>query len=108
MNKPDQFEEGAASMTIREFCEAERMSPASYHRLQRGGKGPKTIELSTGFIRIIESRESWHRRMTALAETRKAQREHERRRKQTAAAGKVGWAKGAHKAKPRKRVSDAV
>jgi hypothetical protein len=91
MSEQAHIEEGV-TYTIKEWCAAERQSAATFHKLQRMGVGPQTIKVpGTHLVRIIESRESWHRRMLAMAEERKAKQERQRRSQQSAEAVNRRW-----------------
>lgn len=56
---------GGHSLTIAEFCAAERMSRPFYFKLRQRGKGPR--ELREGrFVRITpEAHAEWRRQRTA-------------------------------------------
>jgi hypothetical protein len=56
-----------AAFTIAEFCEAHRISRATYYNLKAAGQGP--IEMAVGARRIIsdESAEDWRRQREAAA-----------------------------------------
>ena len=86
-----------ASEKIREFCNVEKFSIAFFYELERRGLGPLMLDVpGTRFRRVVELHESWRARMAALAKTEDAKLETERRRAQTAIAGKVAAASPRH------------
>jgi hypothetical protein len=96
------LEEAATSLTIKAWCQQERCSPATYYKLARSGAGPKTIRIGRA-VRIIESRESWHRRMAELNATQTAKRQHRRLVELASRAGKAAAQSAAHWSKRRQR-----
>jgi hypothetical protein len=94
----------APSMTISEFCIAERLSQPSYHKMQRLGLGPATISIpGTRIIRITSAaRRSWQERMAELSQQEAAKLEARRRQEQAAMAGKLGAASPLHFSKRNK------
>jgi hypothetical protein len=91
---PDIEEVDAPSMTITEWCRAERQSRSTFQRLQHMGLGPHTMKLpGTRIVRIVESRSAYHKRMLGLSESRKAKREQRRRSEAAAQLVNKRWAK---------------
>jgi hypothetical protein len=95
MSKPAvHIEEGATSMTIKEWCAVERQSPATFYKLQKRGLGPHTMKLpGTRIVRIVESRSAYHTRMLALSEEDDAKREQQRRSEAAAQLVNKRWEK---------------
>lgn len=61
-----QFDPGSyePSYTIREFCQAERISKTLYYELKAKGLGPKEIRYGSGVVRITHgSRVAWQQMM---------------------------------------------
>jgi hypothetical protein len=84
------------SLSRREFCYLENMSPTKYHGLKNKGLGPEEMNVD-GMIRITpEARAKWHERMAELAKSEAAQLEAERRRAQAAQVGKIAAASPLH------------
>lgn len=56
------------SMSIQQFCQAENMSLATYHKLKRNGLGPDEVCFpKMRLIRITAAaRREWHRRIEEL------------------------------------------
>jgi hypothetical protein len=88
------------SFSIKQFCQAEGFGITSYYELKRQGLAPDEIRPLPGLIRITsESRAAWHARMQQLAKHDEAALE--RRRAQTAEAGRTGAASPKHISKRR-------
>ncbi len=103
----DNIEQALASMTIKQWCKAENISPATFFKLRRLGLGPCTFNPpGTSLVRIVESRESYHARMAQLSETQAAKQEHQRRAELASAAGKAAARSAAHWSKRRQRTPD--
>jgi hypothetical protein len=67
----DEIEVGPTSLTIKQWCAAEQINPATFWKYMRDGIGPRTFSPpGTRLVRIVESRQSYHNRMAALAESR--------------------------------------
>ena len=79
------------SMTIREFCEAEQISPATYHKLKRLDLAPDELRApGCAFVRITQdARARWHERLARAQMTDTAQIEREHRIKAARRAGKL-------------------
>jgi hypothetical protein len=63
------IEETERSLTLQEFCEAERICLASYYKMKKRGHAPLELRIpGTQIIRITpEARRQWHQMMAALA-----------------------------------------
>src|SRR5262245_27826989 len=93
----DWSDDGEPSKSISEWCTAEGISTATYHKLSRLGGRPRDLRVpGTRVVRVVESRRSWHARMQKRAQERTAQLEQERRREQASRAGKLAAASPAH------------
>ena len=76
------------AFTIKQWCEAQKISQPYYHKLQRKGLGPKTIRIGTRFVRIsVEAHREWVARMAKLAETKAAKQERARKLERTQNGG---------------------
>jgi hypothetical protein len=86
------------SMTIDEFCLAERISRATYFKLVRTGYGPGTICLpGTRVTRITaEARREWQRKMAAMQTDEKVERERLLRSNAARRAGNLAAASPRH------------
>ena len=87
------------------FCERNGISLAVYYRLQREGRGPRTMRLGNSTIRITRQAElDWQRdrEMPEDAEARLIKREQEAKRRRTIAAGKRSAASPKHISKRKK------
>jgi predicted DNA-binding transcriptional regulator AlpA len=91
-------EEASASLTIKEWCQQEGCCLATFHKLTRTGRGPKTLRIGR-FVRVIESKESWHRRMAEMNATSAARRQKQRRIEMLSRAGKLAVASPRHVSK---------
>jgi hypothetical protein len=56
------------SFTIPEFCELEHISQATYHKMRKGGYGPRETRIPfTTLVRITPAaRAEWHERMDQM------------------------------------------
>jgi hypothetical protein len=78
--KAEKIEVGPTSLTIAQWCEAEQIHPATFWKYMRDGIGPRTFSPpGSRLVRIVESREAYHNRMAALAESREGKRARARR-----------------------------
>jgi hypothetical protein len=86
------------SVTITEFCRAEKISKAAYYTLRKRGLGPdELVIVGTRIKRITEeAHAAWRTRMAELAKSETAQLEAERRSLQTSQAGKLAAASPLH------------
>jgi hypothetical protein len=51
-----------SSLTIAEFCAAEKISRGLYYKLKKQGRGPREMELGPGAKRIsFEAHQEWRR-----------------------------------------------
>jgi hypothetical protein len=91
------------ALTIREFCEAEHISPASFYKMRRLGVGPCEEHVpGTTIIRITaEARRAWHAQLAEMRKSREAQLEDRRRRAHATQAGKIAAASPLHVSKRR-------
>ncbi|SRR6266446_3589651 len=63
----------AASFSIPEFCKRHRFSEAQYHKLKRGGRGPRVMTTGSMGVRISRAAEAdWIREREDEAKRRKA------------------------------------
>jgi hypothetical protein len=56
-----------SSLTINEFCKAERLARAMLYRLWAEGKGPRWFNVGTKRLISHEARTEWRRRLEAEA-----------------------------------------
>jgi hypothetical protein len=77
--------------TIRQFCQAKGISPASYFKMRRLGYGPDETRVpGTAIVRISPQAErDWDQRMEELRNNQVATLEEERRRAQAQQAGRI-------------------
>jgi hypothetical protein len=89
------------ALTIREFCEAENISTASYFKMRRLGVGPREERVpNTTIIRISpEARRAWHARLAEMHQSRDADLQARRRSAQATRAGKMAAASPLHVSK---------
>jgi hypothetical protein len=57
------------AFSIREFCEAHRISQAFYYDLRNSGRGPREMVLGTRRVISAEAAADWRRERTAAGET---------------------------------------
>jgi hypothetical protein len=77
------------SLSLGEFCYAERISKSKYYALKRKQLGPHEISID-GLIRITaQSYAAWRARMAELAKGEAARLEAERRRELAVIAGRL-------------------
>ncbi len=92
------------SYTIREFCEAERISASTYHKWRRDGRGPRELRIpGSPIVRITaRARAEWQRRMEEVndREAPKLKDEHEARAERLREAGRRS---GAARKRPKRR-----
>jgi hypothetical protein len=91
--------EGAdVSLTLQEFCKAEKICLASYYKMKKRGYAPVEIRVpGTKIIRITpEARRQWHAMLAALAQSDAVKLEKERAREASVAAGKAAAASPRH------------
>jgi len=102
---PTPLDDDSASMTIAEFCTAERLSTATYHKLRRMGLGPVTITIpNTRLIRITAAaRRMWQARMVALSQQQDAKLAEQRRVDAARYAGRLAARSPLHVANARRR-----
>ena len=83
------------SYTKQEFCELERISVPTYHKLQKNGYGPEEVRFpGMTFVRITQqARREWHENNKKLKHNEKLNLDQQRRTAQTSAAGTKGAAK---------------
>jgi hypothetical protein len=101
------------SFTIAEFCAIERISLATYYKMQRDGVGPKELAIPGTKVKRITTmaRHEWHKRMEKLGQSKAAQLERARRSKQMSVLGKIAIASELHptnKRKAKKRALEAA
>jgi predicted DNA-binding transcriptional regulator AlpA len=77
------------SLTIKEFCELENMSPSTFYKARRNGHTPAELRIpGSEFVRITPAAIlAWRERMTKLGATKQAELERQRRVAQRRAAG---------------------
>jgi hypothetical protein len=91
------------SLTQQEFCWVERISRAKYFDLKKLGLNPDEIDID-GVLRITpRARELWHKRMQALAKSKAARLEAERRRQSAANAGRIAARSPLHASKQKRQ-----
>lgn len=95
------------SLTIQQFCALEALSPASYFKLRRLGKGPREMRIAgSSFVRIsAAARFEWQERMHAPAEkdAKRLAQESEARSTRASLAGKAGARSPDHPCRKRQR-----
>ncbi len=86
------------SLTIRQFCVRENMSPASFYKMRRLGFGPVEMVIpGTEIIRITpKAHREWRARLEQQGKTKEAELERQRRANQRRAAGKNAAASPQH------------
>jgi hypothetical protein len=59
------------SLTVKEFCALERMSPSAYYKMRREGHGPAELHIPGIELTTITAtaRREWHERMVELGQT---------------------------------------
>jgi hypothetical protein len=77
------------SETISEFCVRERISRATFFKLQRAGLGPKTVRFFNVVRITAEARQEWHARIAELNHTQESARERLRRIELARSAGRA-------------------
>jgi hypothetical protein len=79
------------SLTISEFCVAERMGLSTYHKLKKLGLGPDELRVpGLNFVRVTQAaRREWHAKMAALRNSDVMRREAERRSEMARVAGQA-------------------
>ena len=75
------------SLSLGEFCYAERISKNKYYELKKRGLGPDGTDIDGLQWITPESREAWHERMAERAKSEAARLEAERRRELAVIAG---------------------
>ena len=86
------------SLTILEFCAAEKISRGKYYELQCNGTGPDELRVA-GLVRITpEAHARWRRKSTPTAKVARAQRDE--RAEQARRAGRAGVGKKKRRAVP--------
>jgi hypothetical protein len=86
------------SLTIRQFCDRENLSAASYYKMRRLGYGPAEMHVpGTEIIRITpQAHREWRARLEQQGKTKEAALERTRRAEQRRAAGKTAAASPMH------------
>jgi hypothetical protein len=86
------------SLTIRQFCVREHMSPASYYKMRRLGFGPVELVIpGTEIIRITpKTHREWRAMLEERSRTEAAELERTRRALQRSTAGKTAAASPMH------------
>ena len=86
-------------MSIEEFCFLENLSRSLYYKLKRMRLGPEETRI-LNLVRISpEARAKWHAMLAARRQSAAAALESERKRVQTAQAGKLAAASPLHVSK---------
>jgi predicted DNA-binding transcriptional regulator AlpA len=98
------------SLTVKEFCDLERIGETFYYKLRAQGRAPREMRLGSGTVRIPPSaRIEWHERM--LADTAQLDAiEAERRSRVASEKAKLGTESPDHpcrrkRGRPRKAVA---
>lgn len=90
----------APSYSIRDFCLAENLSPASYFKMRKAGFGPRELRLpGSSIVRVTaDARREWQQRMAKMNEENAAKldAEREERAARQSKAGKRGAASPLH------------
>ena len=90
------------SETIAEFCARERISKATFFKLQRTGLAPETVRFFN-IVRITaDSRRRWHRRIAELSQSDAAALEQQRRVQLASRAGQAAAKSPQHVSKHRR------
>jgi hypothetical protein len=97
-------DESGPSSTIDEFCTLEKISRASFFKMQRAGVGPELLRVpNTNIVRVTATaRRAWHLRMEDIAQQEAATLERQRRVDHAQRAGRAAAKSEAHHSK-RKR-----
>jgi hypothetical protein len=74
--------------TVREFCQAHRISISTYHKLRKQGRGPRIIQPGAQARITREAAAAWREQMEAEASGEAAQLERARRVEAAKKAGK--------------------
>jgi hypothetical protein len=56
-----------SSLTVNEFCAAEKICRATYYNLRKAGKGPRVMRVRSQDRISPEARADWHREREAEA-----------------------------------------
>jgi len=59
--------DAAASYTVNEFCQAEKICRATYYNLKKAGKGPRVMRVGSQDRITSEARANWQRKREADA-----------------------------------------
>jgi hypothetical protein len=91
-------EDTEASLTLREFCEVEKICLASYYKMRKRGHAPVETRIpGTTIIRITpEARRQWHQMLTAIAQSDAARLEAARKHAASVIAGRAAAASPLH------------
>jgi hypothetical protein len=91
------------SLSLGEFCFAERISKTKYYELKKRGLAPDETNIG-GLLRITpKARETWHERMAELGKSEAAQLEAERRRELAVIAGRAAAQSPLHVSKQKQQ-----
>jgi hypothetical protein len=92
------------SYTLGEFCEIERMSRSTYHKIKRAGRGPSETRVpGMTLIRITAAaRREWHAKIEAWGHDQEAALEAQRRSEAASRAGKLAAASPLHVSKQKR------
>ena len=77
------------SLTIKQFCELEQLSPSTFYKMRRDGYAPEELRVpNSEVVRFTpEAILAWRERMIKLGQTEQAELERQRRVAQRRAAG---------------------
>lgn len=86
------------SLSIREFCFAEGISPTTFYKMRQAGHGPREMRVpGSSAVRISpEARRDWHVYLEQLAATEEVEQDRKQRIAKTSQAGRAGAASPAH------------
>jgi hypothetical protein len=92
------IEETERSLTLQEFCEAEKICLASYYKMKKRGHGPIELRIPhTKIVRITpEARRQWHAMMASLAQSEASRLEAARAHAASVERGKAAAASPRH------------
>jgi hypothetical protein len=93
------------SFKIADFCKAEGISLATYHKMRKAGHGPQEMRVpNTTIVRITpEARKEWHERLKQLAATPSAMKFRRKIETRARNAGKAAIASPKHPSRSRKQ-----
>jgi hypothetical protein len=99
---PEARELEQQAFSVAEFCLRNRISPTTFHKLKREGRGPRVMWLGAAQRISREAEADWRRAREAEAASQDAELERQRRQEFTSRIGKLAAASPSHVSKRRK------